>query len=74
MDFGTVTNTQATMSYITITFTITMIDAGLATNTDIWISAGAEYFSGTEVWIGQSTMTYITSTEPVNIYHYHYIE
>jgi hypothetical protein len=60
--FGTVNNNNVSQSptdnQITITFTVVIIDNGQSNQTSMLITAGAEYFNQTEIWIGQITLVY----------------
>jgi hypothetical protein len=61
MDFGNVTNNGASNNYmndsqIFIEWDVVMIDTAL-NNTQYWVSAGAQYNSQNEIWIGQAGFT-----------------
>lgn len=42
-----------------------IIDDSQAAGTSIWITAGAEYYSGNEVWIGQTALPFSTASVTV---------
>ena len=42
-----------------------IIDALQASGTNIWVTAGAEYYNGDEIWIGQTALPFVTSTPTV---------
>jgi hypothetical protein len=47
---------------IVITFNIVVIQSGISDGTSIWITGGVEYYDGEEIWISQTSLTYLAST------------
>ena len=66
VDFGTVSNTGASTAdsanSIIIDFNVVIIDAFQTSGTNIWVTAGAEYYNGDEIWIGQTALPFTTTT------------
>ncbi len=62
IDFGTIHTTIA--SSINIQFDAVVINNQPVSST-LFITAAVEYFSGYEIWVGQGSMSYTASTEPV---------
>lgn len=50
---------------IIIEFNVVIIDAFQTTGTNIWVTAGAEYYNGDEIWIGQTALPFITATPAI---------
>ena len=48
---------------IKIRFNVVVIENTQPNGTSIWITAGAEYYEGNEIWIGQTSLTYVQETE-----------
>ncbi|RNA15676.1 hypothetical protein BpHYR1_008573 [Brachionus plicatilis] len=70
IDFGTITNSGNLASdeanSIKITFNVVVIENTEPDGSQLWITAGAEYYEGNEIWIGQTSYTYRTDTDPSN--------
>ena len=61
------TSTLDADNSIIIDFNVVIIDAFQTTGTNIWVTAGAEYYNGDEIWIGQTALPFTTAaTTPVN--------
>ena len=75
LDFGNVTNTGAVTNDVSEEVIIIEWDAVVIQNPltddteDYWVSAGAEYNTETEIWVGQASFNLLT-TLPVSICNY----
>lgn len=49
-------------------FNVVIIDNTQPDGTSIWITAGAEYYEGNEIWIGQTSLTYLLDANVNLIY------
>ncbi|CAF0786583.1 unnamed protein product [Brachionus calyciflorus] len=62
IEFGVITNSglgpSSSANSIVITFNVVIIDNNQPNGTSIWITSGAEYYDGDEIWIGQTALTF----------------
>lgn len=69
IEFGTIQNsgssTNAADNSITISFTVVIIENNQANGASIWITGGAEYYNGNEIWIGQTNLPFQRDTTRV---------
>jgi hypothetical protein len=62
---GTVNSSAA--NSIIILFSVVIIDNGQYAGQTMWITVSAEYYSDTELWVGQGALPFIVSSPAVRI-------
>lgn len=66
VDFGTIQNSGSAITSaansIVISFLVVIIDNKQTSGVSMWITAGAEYYSGNEIWIGQTALPFLADT------------
>lgn len=69
IDFGVIMNSAtssvAADNTITILFNAVVIANGQTSGSTMWITASANYYSDTEIWVGQAGLTYLANSPTV---------
>ena len=66
IDFGVIqnsgSNSAASANSITILFTAVIISNGQTNGQTMWVTTSVDYYSDTEIWVGQGGLTFATDS------------